>query len=481
MKKLILPLLMLSLMACEEGQLLDNLPPDTRIFLKEINLSGDERLNSVVRLHWSGEDQDGYVKGYELSFDQTSWSFVTTQDSTFRFDILPGSDTTDIDFYVRAIDDKDLADPSPAYLRIPIKNAPPVARLDTLKSVPDTVNSIFSLLWTVSDLDGPETLDSTYIRINDGPWYRLEPRITFATFVPEAPMIAGGQAARVYAEASGQLLPFAISGLRVGADNRIYLRVRDIAGTFSATDSSDLFFVRRQGGDLLVVDAHTSTDADEVYFPILSSVYPSYDYIDLQKNQPLFWDPAFGLYLGLYDKVFWYSDGTEIPSLGLQLLMEVGANQIQLYLNRGGKLFTTAQFPNSFTNDPATANTSAVFGFSPMGSLPTGFGQARIPIGNLIIPTGSLPGNTDTLVASRFITGADPFFSKNATNDLYTAQLVLANGNPWPGPPTVCSRSVYTNGRTNQVFFSIELHKLDGRPDALQSFFDWVLNEEFAW
>ena len=272
MKKLILPLLMLSLMACEEGQLLDNLPPDTRIFLKEINLSGDERLNSVVRLHWSGEDQDGYVKGYELSFDQTSWSFVTTQDSTFRFDILPGSDTTDIDFYVRAIDDKDLADPSPAYLRIPIKNAPPVARLDTLKSVPDTVNSIFSLLWTVSDLDGPETLDSTYIRINDGPWYRLEPRITFATFVPEAPMIAGGQAARVYAEASGQLLPFAISGLRVGADNRIYLRVRDIAGTFSATDSSDLFFVRRQGGDLLVVDAHTSTDADEVYFPILSSV-----------------------------------------------------------------------------------------------------------------------------------------------------------------------------------------------------------------
>jgi hypothetical protein len=480
MKKLILPVLLL-FMACEEGQLLDNLPPETQLFLTEINLSGPDRLNSVLDISWSGEDQDGYVKGYELSFDQTTWKFVTTQDSTFRFDISPGSDTTDIDFYVRAIDDKELADPSPAYLRIPIKNAPPVARLDTLKTVPDTVNSVFSLLWTVNDLDGNETLDSTFLRINNGPWYRIETRITFATFVPEAPMSASEQAAKVYADISGQLLPLSIQGLRVGESNRMYLRTRDISGTYSVTDSSNTFFVKRQSGDLLLVDAHTSPDADEVYFPILSSIYPTYDYIDLQNNQPLFWEPAFGLYLGLYDKVFWYSDGTEIPGLGLQLLMEVGANQLQLYLNQGGKLFTTAQFPNSFTNDPTTANTSAVFSFSPMDSLPVAFGQARIPIGNLVVPMGDLTGNSDTLEASRFITGADPFYPKNAVNSLYTAQLILANGSPWPGPPTVCSRSVFANGRTNQVFFSIELHKLNGRPDALQNFFDWVLNEEFAW
>lgn len=468
-------------MACEEGQLLENLPPDTQLFLTEIKLSGPDRLNSVLDIAWSGEDQDGYVKGYELSFDQISWQFVTTQDSTFRFDISPGSDTTDIDFYVRSIDDKELADPSPAYLRIPIKNAPPTARLDTLKTVPDTVNSIFSLLWTVNDLDGNETLDSTFLRLNDGPWYRLETRITFATFVPEAPMTAGEQAAKVYAEISGQLLPLSIQGLRVGAANRIYLRTRDISGTYSATDSTDDFFVKRQEGDLLVIDAHSSQDPDDVYFPILSNVYPAYDYIDLQNNQPLFWEPAFGLYLSLYDKVFWYSDGTTIPDLGAQLLMEVGANQIQLYLNQGGKLFTTAQFPNSFTNDPTTANTSAVLGFSPMDSLPTAFGQARIPIGNLVLPMGDLAGNTDTLEASRFITGVDPFYPKNAANDLYQGQLILSSGDPWPGPQTVCSRSIYTNSRTNQVFFSIELHKLNGRPDALQSFFDWVLNEEFAW
>ncbi len=480
MKKLILPILLL-LFACEEGQLLENLAPETRIFLEEINLTGTDRLNSVVNLYWSGEDQDGYVKGYELSFDQANWTFVTQQDSIFRFDITLGSDTTDIDFYVRAIDDQDLADPTPAFLRIPIKNAPPVAVLDTLKSIPDTVNSVFSALWTVSDLDGNETLDSTFLRLNDGPWYAIETRITFATFVPENPMTTGEQAARVYAEASGQLLNTTIQGLRVGEDNQFFIRTRDIAGTFSEVDSSSTFFVKRQSGDLLVVDSHTSNDPNDVYVPILENVYPDFDYIDLQNNQPLFWEPAFGLYLGLYDKVFWYADGTEVANLGLQLLMEVGANQLQLYLNQGGKLFTTAQFPNSFTNDPTTANSSAVFSFSPMDSLPTEFGQARISIGNQIIPIGDLAGNTDTLEASRFITGADPFYPKNPVNALYTGELILSNGAPWPGPPTVCSRSVYTNGLTNQVFFSIELHKLNGRPDDLQNFIDWVLNTEFNW
>jgi hypothetical protein len=98
-----------------------------------------------------------------------------------------------------------------------------------------------------------------------------------------------------------------------------------------------------------------------------------------------------------------------------------------------------------------------------------------------VIPLGNLQGNTDTLEASRFITGVDPFYAKNGANDLYTGQMILSNGNPWPGPQTVCSRSVFANGRTNQVFFSVELHKLNGRPVALQNVFDWVLNQEFDW
>ena len=88
-------------------------------------------------------------------------------------------------------------------------------------------------LWGRVRIESPTSdRDISFLRLNDGPWYRLETRITFATLVPEDPMNAGEQAARIYAEASGQLLPLPVQGLRVGAANRLYLRTRDIAGTF---------------------------------------------------------------------------------------------------------------------------------------------------------------------------------------------------------------------------------------------------------
>ena len=117
---------------CDKGSPLANIPPETSIFLTDIQLTGQNRLNSVVTMYWSGEDQDGYVTGYELSFDGTDWAFTTASDSTFSFVIPSGQDTVDIPFYVRAMDNDGDVDPEPAFLRIPLKNRPPVARFDTV-------------------------------------------------------------------------------------------------------------------------------------------------------------------------------------------------------------------------------------------------------------------------------------------------------------------------------------------------------------
>ena len=119
--------LLLTLTACDKGELLENKAPDTRISVSEINLTGEDRLRSEVTLHWFGADEDGWITGYELSLDGTNWSPVTKQDSTFSFELTLGSDTTDIDFYVRAVDNDDAVDPTPAYLRVPIRNSPPTA------------------------------------------------------------------------------------------------------------------------------------------------------------------------------------------------------------------------------------------------------------------------------------------------------------------------------------------------------------------
>lgn len=478
MKKILFISFLALLFACEEGTPFENLSPDTKIFLDEIKLEGQNRLNSVVKLHWFGEDQDGYITGYELSFDGANWVSTQSTDSTFRFDISVGSDTSDIDFFVRAIDNNQVADPEPAYLRVPIKNTAPTALLDTVNVVPDTVFAAWSIFYSIDDIDGFETLDSTFIKINDGAWYPIDKNIEFLTFTPTASDQVGIQEGFVYSGLDARIQNRKIQGLNVGGNNQLYLRNKDISGTFSKTDSTKIFYLRQRESDLLVIDAHGADAANAVYFPILDQVYPGYDYLNLRAELPPFWAPTFTFILKEYDKVLWYSDGAELAAIGQQMLMEIAANQIQSYLNDGGKLFMTARFPSSF-NDPNQKGQSLVFGFTPMDSLSSSSGQARIPTGNFAVPLGSFAAGYDTLVASSFLTGVDVFYPKDPANAIYEADIVSAGG--WTGPRTVVARSLFTNGNTNQVFVGVELHKLNDNLPALTSFFTQVLTVEFDW
>jgi hypothetical protein len=204
-------------------------------------------------------------------------------------------------------------------------------------------------------------------------------------------------------------------------------------------------------------------------------VYPAYDKLDLRANLPAFWDPTFRQLLGLYDKVMWYSDAAPLAALGQQAILEIAASPIQNYLNAGGKLLVTASFPVVFST-VGEKNRSPLFGFTPMDSFSTAAGQARIPINNPLLPLA--PG-LDTLVCSAFVTGADPFYAKSSLNDLYTATLTTSGG--WTGPRTVCGRTVYTNGQTSQVFFSVDLFKFNGDPAALQETLSYILTTELGW
>jgi hypothetical protein len=468
-----LPALLL-LNACDKGSLLPNRPPETQIFLDSVGLSGENRLNSVIRLHWSGEDQDGYVKGFEISINGSEWAYARATDSLFRFDIPPGSDTADIRFEVRALDNLDARDPSPAFLRVPIRNSPPSARFDTVNALPDTVLTVWSLLWAAEDLDGFSTLDSVFLRINDGAWVGLSPFVSLASFVPEAAAQPGPQAARLYLNSNGQLAPQRLEGLVLGGANRMYLRARDIAGVYSPTDSTPSFFLRPQRGSLLVIDDHGDATADPVYRSVLQAVVGSYDRYNLKARRPAFWEPTFRLLMEQYSQVFWYSDGAEIAVLGQQLHLEVGAGAIQQYLNGGGKLFISTPLPNAFSQ--GLRLTSPLLGYSPIDSFSRAPGQARIANGGFVYP---LVAGPDTLVASAFITGADPFYAKDPTQNLFRGGLTPVGG--WSGPDALCGRTRFANGKTNQVFFSAELHKLNGDPAALESLFRFVLLQELNW
>lgn len=471
--------LLLFLWACDKGELLPNQAPETKIFLDEIQLAGADRLNSFVKLHWSGEDVDGYVSGYELSFDAQNWSLTTDTDSTFQLPLALGQDTADIDFYVRAIDNQDLVDPDPAYLRIPIKNTPPVVAFDSTKTIPDSVLGAWSVLWSVEDSDGFETLDSIFIKINDGPWYPLPPQINFISLIPENPTQLGEQGLQIFTGTTSDLQRLPLEGVLVGDLNRMYLQARDIAGVLSKTDTTDPFYLFPQKGDLLVIDANNNQTADDTYLPILDQVYSDYDYFNLIDNQPPFWDPTFGMVLGQYDKVFWYGDESLFEE---QLLLELGSGALQQFLNRGGKLFVTTTFPSSLTSDPATANQSSIFSFSPMDSLSSSPGQARIGKNDTLMIAPAFEADYPRLITSALIISADPFYSKDPLQDMYTSSIIKSGG--WEGPSTICAKSSFNNGETNQIFWSVDLYKLngdEGNPQALEQLFSQVLLTEFDW
>ena len=477
-----LVLAVLTLISCDKGKILDNHPPETNLFVTSIQLQGDYRLSSRVELHWDGSDEDGYVKGYEFSFDQSVWNFTAAADSTFIFTIPPGTDTLDYDFWIRAVDNLGLRDPSPDYIRIPVKNTPPVMSFDSVFAMPDTVHFVIAMKWIADDADGYENIDSLYIQLNQGDWFPIRPGTDFAICVAADPAATGSGFGNLHTGIPAAPQPGQINELICNGDNFVILRAKDVSGAYSIPDTSKIFFVKNKTADLLVIDSYKSggTDPESVYSPILASIPGGYDYINIERNngemlpQPV--NPALGFVLNEYEKVFWYSDASArddgIAETNDLMYIETAAQAIQDYLNNGGKFLMTARLPLSFEN------TSSVFDYSPMDSVSTAPGQARIVQGQLQMPFGAFSPSFDTLESNTFITGAQPFYPKDSSHIMFTSQLTPVLG--WTGPDIIAARTTNA-GNTNFVFMSVALHELNARPGTVSTFILNVLNNEFAW
>ena len=468
--------LLLGLTSCNKGDELPNVAPETRISLTSINLTGDDRLRSEVTLHWYGEDKDGWVTGYELSFDGTTWTPVDVQDSTFKFSLTLGSDTTDIDFYVRAVDNDDDFDLTPAYLRIPIKNSPPTALFDSILALPDTAFIATTIFLNVNDGDGIDNLDSIFISLDGTTWFAMAPTINTITLLPADPEANGPVAASVSQGTAATLLPGTLNGLNLNGNNTFYLKARDIAGSESAIDTSTVVFIKRKSSDLLVIDAHpggSSPTPEQVYAQTLDLVEPNADRIDLRanggSNVPRLWSPTFSKFIGYYKRIFWYGDGSDI---GLGLL-EDASGAIQGYLNQGGKILINCSFPSSFDN------ASVLQEYTPLDSVSTSVGNARLPSGNLIEPTAAFASTFDTLQASANLARATPMYVKSNAETIYNGNFTFTGG--WVGPSAIAARASNGSGQTNLVLVTVELHQLFGRPSNLQDFFTQVLLNEFNW
>ena len=476
LKKLIFILFISSLLwQCDKGQLKSNQAPDTHIALESINLQGQFRLNSVVRLTWFGTDIDGYVKGFEISMDGTNWDYTTTQDSTFKFSLPAGSDTIDIDFFVRAIDDKDITDPTPAHLVIPLKNTPPVAYFDPNAEPQDTVLGVATWRWFANDDDGDQTIISAEIKFNDGAWFAIDPQQSVLSFVLDPNATGTPAKAKVYYGNSNFPQTNLIDGLKPQADNVVYLRVSDIAGANSEIDTSKFVFFKKPQNDFLVISGQPQS-VTSVYLPILNNLNLKYDFVDFGisggVNQPSFWNPTFKLTIRQYKTLFIYTDATNYNNSTTgetKSLLSFMGQGIQDFTDNGNKVFVTTSFSK-------TSDISEIVGTYPIDGLELSNGQARLTNDSSLYPV--VTGNYPSIQPTNILIGVVPMMATADAEIFYRAGITKLSG--WKGNNVVAARRRF-NGNINHVFFAMELHLLNKDLALLEDLFDEILLNDFNW
>lgn len=446
--------------------------------MESINLSGGDRLNSLVEVKWWGTDPDGYIVGYEFSFDQLTWYKTIEQDSLFRFSITEGSDTTDIDLWLRSVDNREAKDDTPAYLKIPLKNTPPKVEFVKDLSPTDSVFNVLTIAWEASDLDGFSSVRSIELKLNESDWFSFSPRIStkgieIASIAPENPEVTGPANSAVLSESGEEM--GVIGGLKIGELNSLYIRVKDLAGSISLEDTLSQFYFKGKTNDLLVIG--TSSDNPNAFYKSnLDLINAKYDFIDMVSNNrgnlPKIWNPYFELLLDQYEKVLVYCKDdivTNTQTKQEDIFLEFAAGSIEAYVNNGGKIWVVSSLPN--LHSPS----SALFGILPMDSLSSSPlpSQARLPSDSLAVGSFDYP----SLTSNALIT-IDPFFASSDAEVIYSAQLTKSLG--WYGPEDGCigaRRKV--SEATSMVFMSVDLHKLDKNPTAIQELFNTIINQEF--
>lgn len=499
--------------ACSEkitGSKVENLPPETKIFLFPDVENAISKQKSKLQVFWWGDDPDGFVIGYYIKWENDNWAFTTKTDSTFTLAIV-GMDTS-YTFYVAAVDnngngkydnqvlrnginfgpepfedkngngrfdegepfvDIGNVDPTPAKFKFPIKNSPPEISFQKNSDVPETTFTAASFAWNVTDIDGNETIQKIYIALNDtSSFVEIPGHITFITIVAKPPFSSDVVDADILLGSSTSPYSIKLPNLKLNSLNRFYVKAKDIAGSFSRTivmpDTLKKWYVKKPKGEILVIDDYTIADnAEGFYLRMLDSLGfgNKYDYLDIKYGKtsttpgiflPKFINPTFIETLRLFKAVFWFTDND--PSL------EVAQLSVRNYTERGGKILLSMVFPQIF-------DTRSLGDFLPIDSVsPTPI--AFIPFNTMVNVTseGQALGypqlqrdNAGTVARIRTF-----YPSTAAATKLYTLGMT---GNPVIG---------FRDNDGKRVFIGLPLHRLNGGQSNVKEFLRKVFIDEFG-
>ena len=229
---------------------------------------------------------------------------------------------------------------------------------------------------------------------------------------------------------------------------------------------------------MLYIDSYNTSTADRTALvPLFAQVFPTgIDVYDMNRSNNLYiprnWNLTFLEYMKLYKRIFWSSDNL---SLGSGNAIELGAVAIQNYLNYNGKILVSiSSIPKDFN--------SPIYQIAPFDSISTKINNQR---GSYLANFKSYPtienaSNIDSLSYKVDVYESTPAYVKSGAKTLLKTKIIDAAGGTWTGPNIIAAATNGANGKPNQIFFTTDVHNLNGNPASLVKFFQFVFNQLFA-
>ena len=485
---LVLALLLLAACDALENPFLDelpsesqgNLPPETHIFITfdpevmdTIITEGDTLITlhladtstSQQVLYWWGEDPDGEVVAYHYRWSyQTDWTRTTAETDTFYLPLQVAYD--EYLFEVKAEDNRGALDPSPAILRTPVVNSAPQIEFSqnsnpSAGNNPNVTHVTFptrTFAWSVSDLDGLETINHIRYRLDStGTWYYLEHDISSITLTNIEP------------------------GLHT-----FYVQAIDTAGFESNLlqfpDSSDAhspngWQVIEPVGDILLVDDFKLDNGPVhgFYTDILDSLVGTDHYstfkVGYDENAlPGTTTDQIAMF-NYFTTVLWYHY-SEAPSL------PIVDGALRTYIETGGNVFVSSIFIDT---DYTFTSIDSNWVIDPTGRMLPGLQINLVDhtISDSLVFLSGLTLETSALIAKR-VSAYYPttFFEGEVSQDLFILDEPRNTNESWLGQPPIAQLFRPSSGSGQSIFFSLPLHKCNANNNIIQVM-DHLLFEVF--
>jgi hypothetical protein len=467
------------------GDAFDNEPPETAMSVRDTslvdNILDSERLSSTVMVSWSGDDTDGFVTAYEVRFypltappasADAGWHRTTRTDSLILLPIPPGSKIANVAFEVRAIDNENLVDPTPARTVFPIENAPPSLRLLTFDLPPDTTFQVFSIGWDADDPEGVENIDRIEVSLNDSTRFvGVSAEFDFITLVGDVDLTSNTQSstdARIYLGRGFQSSALRLPGLLLDAENTVYVRAVDRTDTTSTLERFT-WYVKKQRSDILYVNDWRKSNApilQRFHLELLKDHLPDGARVDVwditvpfvtgaagnvprSELLPTNATPTLQQTLALYKHIYWVATNTTNSTQRNNFPFAVAV--LDVFFDQGGTILVHSPVTLPPDSEDNLGNPAVLL--LPMNGLisfpDTLRQQLRLRPGAAVRPVGALPGVAQPLpelTFSSFDINSLPYVV-SGTNalPLYEADFTYVSTSnsqgPWTGPATIASIS----------------------------------------